>query len=177
MTQLRISAAALIALLALAAGSGRAIADPKHKPTKAQIATAKAHFSAAQQAQAQQQWDLAADEYQAAYDAMPDPEFIYDVGEVQRLAGKRKEAIASFQKYLSLDPNGRGAPSARQSVKELQAVIAAEDAAVKAREAEAERQRSPRWTSPQRPPTTAGAGCASPASPRPASASQPRSAV
>ncbi len=142
MTHLRISVAALAVALALVAGAGRASADPKGKPTKAQIATAKAHFTAAQQAQAEQHWDLAAAEYQAAYDAMPDPEFLFDIGEVNRLGGKRKEAITAFQKYLQLEPNGRGAPSARQSIKELQAVLAAEDAARKAQEAEAERKRN-----------------------------------
>jgi len=52
------------------------------------------------------------------------PEFgpaYYNAGIFYRFAGQREAAIASFERYLELEPEGNSAPSARNLLAELQA--------------------------------------------------------
>jgi tetratricopeptide (TPR) repeat protein len=129
---------AILVLLALAAP---AIAQPAKKPTPAQLDEARAHFKAAETAKAKGDYKTAAVEYLAAYERFEDPEFFFDVAEVYKLAGDEQNALNYYQKYIELDPTGRGAAQARAAADELRRAIAAkEDAAKHAAEAEAKRK-------------------------------------
>ncbi|HKE19163.1 MAG TPA: hypothetical protein VKB80_30015 [Kofleriaceae bacterium] len=105
---------------------GRAAAQSAS--TRAHKKAARAHFDAAEKAKALGDHAVAAREYLAAYDEYAHPEFLYDAGEVFRLAGDRDRALEYLRKYVALDPQGRGAEAARASIAELEAAIAAEQA-------------------------------------------------
>src|SRR5512137_45783 len=118
MTRARFTAVVLAGWALLGALPGSAHAQ-KPKPSKADIAAAKQHFTRAQDYQDSGQFDQAADEYLAAYQLYPDPEFLFDVGEVYRLKRDKRRAVEYFEKYLELDPDGRGSADARASVAAL----------------------------------------------------------
>jgi len=92
---------------------------------------AHAHFEAAEAAKERGDYAFSARKYLAAYQEFPHPEFLFNVGEVYRLAGDKQQAIEYFQKYLALDPNGRGAASARTHIDALTAAIEIEQAEVR----------------------------------------------
>jgi tetratricopeptide (TPR) repeat protein len=104
---------------------------PKKQPTQHELAMARAHFQAAEAAKADHDYKTAATEYLLAHDLFPDPEFFFNVGEVYRLAGDEPNALTYYQKYLDLEPNGRGAATARTAVDELRRSIAAQQVAAK----------------------------------------------
>src|SRR5262245_32121862 len=114
----------------------------QHKrPTQKQLDAARAHFKAAEAAKAHHEYKTAAVEYLAAYELFADPEFFFDTAEVYRLAGEEQDALTYYEKYLELDPNGRGAVSARASADQLRRAIAArEDAAKRMADQEARRK-------------------------------------
>jgi tetratricopeptide (TPR) repeat protein len=108
------------------------------KPTAKQLEEARKHFTAAETAKAKGDFKTAAVEYLAAYEQFQDPEFFFNVAEVYKLGNDEENALAYYQKYLQLDPNGRGAPAARTAVDALNRSIAAkQDAARHAAEAAA----------------------------------------
>jgi tetratricopeptide (TPR) repeat protein len=104
---------------------------PNKQPTQQELASARAHFKAAEAAKARRDYKTAAIEYLAAHELFPDPEFFFDVGEVYRLAGDEPDALTYYQKYLELEPSGRGAATARTAIDELRRSIAAQQAAAK----------------------------------------------
>lgn len=123
---------ALLVIGSLAtAAAAQPAATPKKQPTQQEIASARAHFKAAEAAKARGDYKTAATEYLAAYELFQDPEFFFDVGEVYRLAGDEPGALTYYQVYLNLDPSGRGAAAARTAIDELQRSIAARKAAAK----------------------------------------------
>lgn len=97
----------------------------KSPPTKKELDEARGHFKAAEGAKARGDYQTAAVEYLAAYERFAEPEFFFDVAEVYRLAGDEPNALTYYDKYLELDPNGRGATSARSSADQLRRSIAA----------------------------------------------------
>jgi tetratricopeptide (TPR) repeat protein len=128
------------ALLALAFAAV-ASAQPT-QPSAKQLEEARKHFAAAEAAKAHGDFKSAAVEYLAAYEQFQDPEFFFNVAEVYRLGNDEENALAYYQKYLQLDPQGRGAAAARAAVDELSRSIAAkQDAAKHAAEADAEAKR------------------------------------
>jgi tetratricopeptide (TPR) repeat protein len=123
------------------------------RPTRAQRKAARVHFEAAEKAKAQGNYAAAARDYLAAYDDFAHPEFLYNAGEVLRLAGDRDGALEQLRRYVALDPQGRGAAAARTSIAELEAAMAAEreEAERRAREEEAARAAA-RAAPPAAPP-------------------------
>ena len=115
-------------------------AAPKKQPTQQELASARAHFKAAEAAKVRRDYKTAAAEYLAAHELFPDPEFFFDAGEVYRLAGDEPNALTYYQRYLDLEPNGRGAAAARTAVDELRRSIAAKQGPAK-RAAEDEARR------------------------------------
>lgn len=114
---------------------------PKKQPTQQELDRARTHFKTAEAAKARGDYKTAAAEYLAAYELFEDPEFFFDVAEVYRLAGDELNALTYYQKYLKLEPNGRGAATTRTAVSELRRSIAAKlDAAKRADEDEAKRK-------------------------------------
>jgi tetratricopeptide (TPR) repeat protein len=62
------------------------------------------HYRRAIQSYNSAQYDAAIAEFHRAFDAVPDPSFLYEIGQAHRLAGHRKEAIAVYQDFLARVP-------------------------------------------------------------------------
>jgi tetratricopeptide (TPR) repeat protein len=134
-----------LALLVIGSLASSAVAQPaaqpSKQPTQHDLASARSYFQDAEAAKARGDYQTAANEYLLAHDLFPDPEFFFDIGEVYRLAGDEPDALNYYQKYLDLEPNGRGAEAARNAVDELRRSIAAKpDAAKRAGDDEAKRK-------------------------------------
>ena len=82
-------------------------------------AQARAHFEAARALHQAGEFQRAAAEYLQAFALFPDPELLFNVGQVYRLAGDRALAAAYYRRYLELDPDGRAAPEARRHLEAL----------------------------------------------------------
>ena len=67
------------------------------------------------------QYDLAAREFQIAIDQLSDTEpVIYEMlGAAYEKAGNKREAIAAYENYLRLAPNGSLAPAVRSILEQL----------------------------------------------------------
>jgi len=141
-------------------------APSKQAPTAADLASARAHFRDAEAAKARGDYKLAAVEYLAAYELFEEPEFFFDVAEVYRLAGDEPNALTYYERYLQLEPHGRGAPAARAAADALRRSIAVEedaarraaekaarDAAALAAERAGARPAHPSQPTPAPPPT------------------------
>ena len=143
--------AAAVALASLQPG----VAGAQGKPTRAQQKAARAHFKAGEEAKARADYPVAAREYLAAYGEFAHPEFLYNAGEMFRLAGDRASALEQLKKYVELDPQGRGADAARTSIAELEAAIAAEQAEAERRAREEAARAAAARTPPPEPPPLA----------------------
>ncbi len=88
------SALALAVLVAAAA--------PATANTPAEAA--RDHYAAANKAFNLARYDDAIREFEAAYQAVEDPAFIYNLAQAHRLAGHLEQAIRFYRNYLRLDP-------------------------------------------------------------------------
>lgn len=57
-------------------------------------------------------------EYEAAYRTVPDPAFLYNIGQAQRLAGKNEKALVAYKSYLRTAP--ADAPNREQVKKHVE---------------------------------------------------------
>jgi len=127
---------AIVALVGLAS-----VASAAPPPTRAQAAAlkrAKEHFKKGQAAHAAGKYDEAIVEYQAAYDASPLPDLLFNLAQVQRLKGDSRQALDSYLKYLEQAPNGRGADESRQWIASLSKDIRQDEEQRRAKQAEEE---------------------------------------
>ncbi|HEY8147010.1 MAG TPA: tetratricopeptide repeat protein [Kofleriaceae bacterium] len=106
-----------IAWLVLVALGGAAGAQPK--PDDKAQAEARAHYLAARAHHEHGEYQRAAAEYLQAFALFPDPELLFNVGQVYRLAGDHELAAAYYRRYLELEPEGRAAPEARRHLDAL----------------------------------------------------------
>jgi len=131
----------LFAVLCLALLAPPAAAAPKNAPDPAASAReeAKQHFALAEAALAANRYDEAIAEYRAAYELVPRPGFLFNLGQAYRLKGDSRSALDFYKKYLAADPKGKAAPIAAIQIRELTKKVAEADAAEAARKAEADR--------------------------------------
>lgn len=109
-----ISRSALASLaLALGLAAPGARAQPKDKDA---AAAAEAHFKKGRAAHEAGDLEVAATEYAAAYDLYPDPELLYNLGQVNRLMGKSATAIDYYERYIAADPDGRAVDRAHRYI-------------------------------------------------------------
>lgn len=97
-------------------------AQPK-TPSAADKQAAVQHWEKARSAYSFGNYDIAIAEYQAAFDLTGAPEYIFNIAQTQRAKGDKPAAVASYRRYLELDPAGDGAASARQHVDALDAEL------------------------------------------------------
>jgi tetratricopeptide (TPR) repeat protein len=88
------------------------------------IQISRTHFERAQRYEELEDWPRAAAEYEEAYRHYPAPGFLFNLGEVYRLAGDAERAVYYFERYLEEDPHGRGSAAARESLAELKEAVA-----------------------------------------------------
>src|SRR5262249_4158138 len=107
---------------------------------------AKRDVKAGLAAQAAGKYDDAIALYKKAYDAVPHPELLFDLGQAYRLKGDFESALVYYRRYLAVAPNGRGAKDAIKWVAQLDKKVK-EEAERKAEEArKAEQARTARET-------------------------------
>lgn len=121
----------LLLLLAFATAG-----DAQAKPTKKEMKEAKALFQKAEATAAKKEYVPSAEYYLKAYKLFPSTDFIFNAAAMFRLAGDKENARIYFEKYLSLDPKGRGAAEAVSTL----ALYNAEESREQEREAEAKRK-------------------------------------
>ena len=90
--------------------------DEKTRRAKVHYQQGKAYYDA-------KAYDLAIEEYLAAYQLMPLPELHFNVAQAYRLMGDEKKALEYYRLYLEAAPTGRAAPEAREHVEELTARV------------------------------------------------------
>jgi tetratricopeptide (TPR) repeat protein len=133
----RLSVLVTIVTLVFAAGiPSHALAQQKSLRDRAKV-----HVGNGQALQEAKQYPEALSEYQQAYDLVPHPELLFNMGQVNRLMGEHAEAVRLYEKYLALEPNGRAADQAKQFIEESRTAMAEADARAKEAAAEAERKK------------------------------------
>jgi tetratricopeptide (TPR) repeat protein len=107
-------------------------------------ATAKQYVTDGLKAQSAGRYDEAISLYNKAYELVPHPELLFNLGQAHRLKGEKAIALNYYQKYLAVDSRGRGATEAGQWVTQIDLELRAEAEALRKAEeeraAEAERQ-------------------------------------
>lgn len=130
---IRISPMVLFMLVTLGASSGESFAQEEDLKS-----VAKRHVADGLAAQAAGQLDEAISFYNQAFDLVPHPELLFNLGQAYRLKGEKARALLYYRKYLAIDARGRGAAESIQWTSQLEQEIRADEEA--ARKAEEERR-------------------------------------
>jgi len=84
------------------------------------LRAAKRHYDRGEKLFAIGKFDEALDEYQKAFDAKPLPGFLFNIGQCHRNLGNIDQAIFSYKKYLSLEPEATNKDKVEQLIEELE---------------------------------------------------------
>lgn len=87
-------------------------------------ARAAALVEAASAAQAKGDYPTAIARLREAYDVIPHPELLYNLGQAYRLSDQPWDAIDEYERYLAVEPKGRFASQARQHLARLKKAVA-----------------------------------------------------
>jgi hypothetical protein len=105
-------------LISIATLAGVAYAQPA---ARTKTTTAKAYTEAGLAAQNAGDYDRAIEFYRSAYELVPHPVLLFNMGQAHRLAGRNDEALALYRRYLEADPNGSEARTAQDLINEIEA--------------------------------------------------------
>ena len=108
-----------LAAVALALGESPASAEEASSIPAEDLRAAEEHFRDAESQKSAGRYEDAAEGYLAAYELLPDPEFLFNAGNMYLLAGSEDLARHYLEQYLELDPDGRGAKDAERALDEL----------------------------------------------------------
>ncbi len=114
-----IFAAAAITLMFLSRVYGQPDNRTPDAPSAEQIALARDHYALGKKAHDAKDYSTAAEEYIKAYEIYPQPLFLYNVGQVKRLAADDEGAIEFYERYLAQDPDGPGVANTKRLLVEL----------------------------------------------------------
>jgi tetratricopeptide (TPR) repeat protein len=103
--------------------------------------TARRHFDSADKLFALGRFDEALEQYQKAFDAKPIPDFLFNIGQCYRNLNDYDNAIFSFRKFLTLDPETDRRAAVEQLIDELEAKKAQAEVIASNRRAEEKMQR------------------------------------
>ena len=113
--------ACLIAMLVAGTGIGvhpaRGQGSGKDDPS---TELAKKHFYRGEKLFALRRFKDALRHYEAAFEARPLPEFLFNIGQCHRNLGNFQEAIFSFRKYLKLMPRARNREQVEEYIRRLE---------------------------------------------------------
>lgn len=117
-------------MMVLVLAANAAEAAPR-KPAPAhdqkQEKTARAHFDRAEKAFNLGRFDDALQAYQAAYEALPLPAFLFNIAQCHRNLRNREQAIFFYQRYLSLAPDAPNRPVVEELIAEQKRLLAAQE--------------------------------------------------
>lgn len=120
----RLGALLLAALVGTAvvttAPPGRPAAADDDDSDEAARRTARRHFKKGEKLFALGRFEEALVEYEAAFEAYPLPEFLFNIGQCHRNLKRWDEAIFSFKKYLRLKPNAENREAVEKLIAELE---------------------------------------------------------
>ncbi len=98
-------------------GIQRARADDRDEQA---TEVAKKHFYRAEKLFALRRFERALDEYEAAFEAKPIADFLFNIGQCHVNLGNYREAIFSFRKYLKLKPDARNRKQVEEYIADLE---------------------------------------------------------
>lgn len=129
----------LICAALISAAPAAALAQPAAKADAGKTRTAKQYVAAGLAAQSAKEYETAVAMYQKAYDLVPLPVLLFNIGQAQRLAGNDAQARLMYQRYLAAEPTGAQAKLAQDFLGELDAKAATQAAAAATAAADADR--------------------------------------
>lgn len=88
---------------------------------------ARKHFEKAEKLFGLGRFAEARVEYEAAYEAKPLPEFLYNIGQCHRNLGDFQSAIFSFRRYLDLKPDASNRKAVEKLIADLEEELAASE--------------------------------------------------
>ena len=116
----------LTALLALlGAAPQHALADEGSDEAATKLA--KKQFYRGEKLFALGRFDKALDAYEAAFEAKPLPEFLFNIGQCHANLGNYEQAIFSLRKFLRLRPKAKNRAQVKEYIASLEEKQAAED--------------------------------------------------
>jgi len=114
-------------------GEHPALAEGPTQATQAKTTTltatqkAKQHYLKGEAYFKAHAFSAAMGEYLSGYEEKPDPVFIFNVAQCQRLLGHHGPALRSYRRYLVEAPEGAGRAIAEKQVAELERLVAGRD--------------------------------------------------
>jgi tetratricopeptide (TPR) repeat protein len=90
------------------------------------VQKARQHFALGRQHVQNHEYDDAIREFEAGYQLKPAPPFLYNIGLVARLSGKREQALDAFERYLQAAPSATDRPEVERDIAELKQQLAAD---------------------------------------------------
>jgi hypothetical protein len=88
-------------------------------PPDPAMAAAQQHFEQGTKAYTAGDFERAAHEYQAAYDAEPDPALLYNIAQAHRLGHNAARALFFYRTYLERQPNASNRREIEERIREL----------------------------------------------------------
>jgi tetratricopeptide (TPR) repeat protein len=107
----------------------RAAGAPPTEAASTPAQRAKQHYLRGEAYFKTKNFSEAMDEYQKGYLEKPDPVFIFNIAQCQRLLGNSAAAVDFYQRYLREAPDGPGRPVAEKEIAELRGPAPAEPVA------------------------------------------------
>ena len=95
-------------------------APPENKPKADAAAKSKEHFTQGTRHYELGHFQEALTEYEAAYMEVPDPAFLFNIGQCHRKMGHDKEAISFYKSYLRNAPNAPNRADVQKRINELE---------------------------------------------------------
>ncbi|MGB8299338.1 MAG: tetratricopeptide repeat protein [Polyangia bacterium] len=90
------------------------------KPSPETVATAKEHFNQGNRHYELGHYQEALNEFEAAYMAVPDPAFLFNIAQCHRKMGHDKEAVGFYKSYLRAAPNAPNRTDVQKRIRELE---------------------------------------------------------
>ncbi len=109
----------LVAVAALDAFPPSALAQ-RHSDRDEDTRAAKKHFYRGEKLFALGRFDQALRAYEAAFEAKPLPEFLFNIGQCHANLGHYEQAIFSLRKFLRLRPNAKNRDQVEEYIAELE---------------------------------------------------------
>jgi tetratricopeptide (TPR) repeat protein len=100
-------------------------ADRAERDADRDAEIARKHFQKGEKLFALSKFEEALDEYEAAFDAQPLPEFLFNIGQCHRNLKNYDAAIFSFKKYLRLKPDASNHRAVEKLIHQLEAQLEA----------------------------------------------------
>ena len=66
-----------------------------------------------------EKWDLSIVDFEAGFQEEPEPAFLYNIAQAHKKAGRPREAVSYFRKYLELAPEAKDRGEVEQTVAQL----------------------------------------------------------